>query len=291
MDQRDAFPAYLLSEPEGDDAPLIVSSPHSGEHYPDKMLERSTLSRHYLRRLEDTHVDRLVADAPLCGAWLLRAAFARAYVDLNRDRFELDPRLITGSVPDFVNTASLKARAGLGSVPSQVGGRAIYRRGFDFKHLHERLERAYSPYHNTLETLLHRMLEQFGGAVLLDCHSMPSMPDIGISADIVLGDRFGRSCHHRVLEVAELVLRRHGYKVTRNRPYAGGFITAHYGKPLRNIHAMQIEIRRDLFMDEHSMEPHAGLARMRRHLADLVTELAACAHELARPSDLPQAAE
>src|SRR5690606_34714245 len=103
----------------------------------------------------------------------------------------------------------------------------------------------------------------FGFAILLDCHSMPSTSfgrDDPVGADIVIGDRFGASCAPMLADALEAELRHCGFSVVRNRPYAGGFITEHYGRPERDRHAIQIEIYRALYMDEKTLSPHAGLA-------------------------------
>ena len=259
--------------------PLVVSSPHSGQLYPPGLLAGVQVELALLRRLEDGPVDRLFGCAPALGAPLLHARFARAYVDPNREAFELDRELFDGALPAYVNTLSVKARAGLGTIPSRIGGRAIYRAPLGFAEAERRIRLAYWPYHQALQGLLAKARAEFGVVLLLDCHSMPSLTSAGAGApdggiDFALGDRFGRSCSPLVIERAERVLRRHGFQVARNRPYAGGHITARYGQPDADLHALQIEVRRGLYMCERSLRPHASMDRLQGAIRELLVELA-----------------
>lgn len=263
-------------------APLILSSPHSGRHYPEALLAASQVDAFELRRLEDVDVDRLFTPPDGCPLPFLAARYARAYVDLNREAFELDRDLLTGPVPEFVNTASVKARAGLGTVPSRIGSRAIYRERLTFDDVRRRVEEAYRPYHHALKRLIDDAAARFGWALLLDCHSMPGVaPPLrrGAEIDFALGDRFGRSCAPGVVEWAESHLRRRGFRVTRNRPYAGGFITSHYGRPGDGVHVLQIEVRRGLYMNETTLQPLPGFDGMAATMADFLAAFAGFARE------------
>jgi N-formylglutamate amidohydrolase len=258
--------------------PVVISSPHSGQIYPSSLLSAVRLDLAQLRRLEDGCVERLFGYGPSVGASLLHARFARAYVDPNREAFELDAELFEGPLPDYVNASSAKARAGLGSIPSRVGGRAIYRSRLSFDEAERRLRSAYWPYHHALQSLLAKSIGEFGVVVLLDCHSMPTLGANGSAAteravDFALGDRFGRSCSAVLVEWVEAMLRSKGFAVARNRPYAGGHITACYGRPEAGVHALQIEVRRGLYMDEHTLQPHAAIDDLRLVVRDLLIEL------------------
>lgn len=274
-------PPVDVLQPEAADLPLVVSSPHSGHIYPPSLLDKIALTPGHLRRLEDGCVDRLFDCAPVLGAPLLRARFARAYVDPNREAFELDPELFNDALPAYVNVGSVKARAGLGTIPSRLGGRAIYRSRLSFAEAERRIRLAYWPYHEALQRLIGQGVATFGGVLLLDCHSMPRLTANGSASaealvDIALGDRYGRSCEAFLVERAELFLRRRGFRVARNRPYAGGYITARYGRPDAGVHALQIEVRRDLYMDERSFRPHPSFESLKGVIGDLMVELAEC---------------
>jgi N-formylglutamate amidohydrolase len=288
-------PPFEVLRPETGSAPLVLSSPHSGDIYPASLLKTLRLHRSQLRCLEDGWVDRLFACATGLGAPLLRARFARAYVDPNREAFELDPELFNGPLPAFVNAASVKARAGLGTIPSRVGGKAIYRTRLDFGEAERRIRTAYWPYHEALQGLLAQAQDEFGVVLLLDCHSMPSFAATGgaaheASVDFALGDRFGRSCAPAVVERAEALLRRKGFRVARNRPYAGGHITARYGRPDAGVHALQIEVRRGLFMEERTREPTPAVPELEAVLHELLSELLRF-FMVAPPTSRPLAAE
>jgi N-formylglutamate amidohydrolase len=271
-------PPIEVLEPETGLAPLVISSPHSGNIYPPSLLRAVRLEQGQLRCLEDGWVDRLFACAPKIGAPLLRARFARAYVDPNREAFELDPDLFEGPLPGHVNAGSAKARAGLGTIPSRIGGKPIYRGRLDFIEAERRVRLAYWPYHEALQQLLRQAHQAFGAVLLLDCHSMPGFAANGLSeglVDVALGDRFGRSCARAIVERVEALLCRQGFRVARNRPYAGGHITTRYGHPETGVHALQIELRRSLFMEERTREPASAGQGLECGLRELLADLAA----------------
>lgn len=272
-------PPVDVLQPEANPVPLVISSPHSGQIYPPSLLGNVALGLDHLRRLEDGCVDRLFDCGPHLGAPLLRARFARAYVDPNREAFELDPDLFDARLPAHVNVGSAKARAGLGTIPSRLGGRPIYGPKLTFAEAERRIHLAYWPYHDALQRLLGQSMATFGGVLLLDCHSMPSVTANGAMAaeevvDIALGDRYGRSCAPAAVARAETVLRQQGLRVARNRPYAGGYITTRYGQPDEGVHALQIEVRRDLYMDERSLRPHPRFDALRAVIRHLLVDLA-----------------
>ena len=292
----DLGPPIAIVEAEADPLPLVISSPHSGHLYPPSLLSETRIDLEHLRRLEDGCVDRLFGHGPAIGVPLLHARFARAYVDPNRAAFELDADLFEGPLPGYVDFSSAKARAGLGSIPSRVAGHAIYRSRLSFDEAQHRLRAAYWPYHHALQGLLAKAMREFGVVLLLDCHSMPTLGANGTAdgvVDFALGDRFGRSCAATIVEAAEAILRDRGFAVARNRPYAGGHITASYGCPEADIHALQIEVRRGLYMDERTLKPHAAFDDMRSVVRDLLIELGRfVAEELAptaraTPASLP----
>jgi N-formylglutamate amidohydrolase len=279
---------FTVVHPETSPIPLILSSPHSGQIYPPCLLRETRLSITELRRLEDAWVDRLFDAAPTLGAPLLQARFARAYVDANREAFELDAGLFGEPLPKYVNADSPKARAGLGSIPSRIAGQPIYRSTLSLDRVERRIELAYWPYHRALQGLIDQARARFGQVLLIDCHSMPSLTVYGLAGgalgsgpvDFALGDRFGKSCDASIVDRAERLLRARGYRVGRNRPYAGGHITEHYGRPDTGVHALQLEIRRSLYMDEGSLRLHPSLAALRALLGDLITSLGTLMQDL-----------
>ncbi|MGE0668491.1 MAG: N-formylglutamate amidohydrolase [Sphingomonadales bacterium] len=278
-------PACLVTEPARQTAPLVFSSPHSGRYYPDDFVSASRLDPHTLRASEDAYVDELFSAAPQLGAPLIQANYARAYLDVNREPWELDPEMFDGPLPEFVNARSGRVAAGLGTIARVVAsGTAIYQGRLSFAEAERRVATVYRPYHQSLARLLDKTRAQFGCSVLVDCHSMPSsggawgdMPikTSGGTPDFILGDRYGRSCNGEVMIAAQQVLAGRGYRVVRNDPYSGGFNTRHYGVPREGRHALQIEINRSLYMDEATMGRSDDFGALRDAMTALIQALAA----------------
>jgi N-formylglutamate amidohydrolase len=270
-------PVYSIEEPLRLASPVIVSSPHSGQVYPPEFLAQSRLHASVLRRSEDMHVDKLVEGVSLHGGPLITAHFPRAYVDANREPYELDPRMFEGRLPAHANTRSLRVAGGLGSIPRIVGDSLeIYGRRLPVEEALERIALYHKPYHAALSRLVGRTMRSFGVAILIDMHSMPSASverDQGRRVDLVIGDRFGTSAAPVLVEWLEERLRQMGYQPMRNRPYAGGYITEHYGAPDSGQHAVQIEINRALYMNEANGALLPGFVALRRDLLSLVADL------------------
>ena len=274
MTQREL--SYTEIAPAAVPGPVLLSSPHSGTVYPDELLNACALQPDLVRALEDGPTHLLAQHGVRVGAVLLAATFARAYVDLNRSARELDPALLGGDADPSILELSAKVQAGLGVVPSRLAHRAIWRAPLGAAVVRRRLACAYVPYHRRLAQLMRDRVHQFGAALLVDLHSMPceaAIAEAGQPVGLVLGDRYGASCDPHLVEIASRSLQRHGFSVARNRPYAGGFITEHYGRPQRGWHALQIEIRRDLFMEPQTQEQHTGAIRVAAGLHDLVSAL------------------
>jgi len=265
---------------------LVFASPHSGAHYPPELLAASRLDPRTLRRSEDAFVDEIFGAAPALGAPLVRARFARAYLDPNREPYELDPGMFEDSLPAFVNRNSPRVKMGLGTIARVVAsGEEIYARKLRAEEAMSRIEGLYRPYHRALKQLVTDARRQFGFYLLVDCHSMPSacLGERGRQsrADIVLGDCHGTACHPLVMDAVHRALSARGYTVARNTPYAGGFTTAHYGQPSARGHCLQIELSRALYMDELSYERKPFFARLTEDMSEMVLALAALAPALA----------
>lgn len=275
-------PPFEVVEPATLRAPILFNSPHSGVVYPRAFVEQARLDLPSLRRSEDSFVDTLFAGVAQSGMAFMRAHFPRCYLDLNREPYELDPRMFEGRLPAYANTRSMRVSGGLGTVARVVGeSQEIYGRRIPVDEAIARIDTFYKPYHRTLRRLMVQMQRSFGLAVLIDCHSMPSSTgarDERMRTDIVLGDRYGTSCAGVVTDVLERELRARGYNVVRNKPYAGGFITEHYGNPGSGMHAVQIEINRSLYMDERSYQASARFETVRADLLEVAESLAAIDH-------------
>ncbi|WP_308917776.1 N-formylglutamate amidohydrolase [Jannaschia sp. LMIT008] len=271
-------PPFRLTMPARQTAPLVVASPHSGRDYGDPFLAATVLDRQGIRSSEDAFVDLLLENVPQLGVPLLAATVPRAYLDLNRAPEELDPALVHDVPRGGMNP---RISSGLGVIPRVVAqGRAIYRGKITRAEARARIDAVWRPYHAQLAALMDAAHAAFGQAVLLDVHSMPHEAIEGTSArgrppEVVLGDRFGASCHARIVDALEAALADLGFRVARNAPFAGAYIAQTYGAPDRGRHVIQIELDRALYMDEATLEVHPDFAAMRNLLTEAVARVAA----------------
>mmetsp|Transcript_22441 Transcript_22441/g.36183 ORF Transcript_22441/g.36183 Transcript_22441/m.36183 type:complete len:289 (+) Transcript_22441:38-904(+) len=270
--------AYRIFEPKTVQTSVVFASPHSGCDYPEWFVRRSLLNAHTIRSSEDAYVDQLFADAPKFGAPFLVARAPRALLDLNRAAEELDPALIQGVRKVGHNP---RVASGLGVIPRVVAnGRAIYHGKMPRAEADGRIETYWRPYHNALKGLLAAAKQEFGEAILIDCHSMPREAVEGAlrrgmkRPEIVLGDRFGAAADVELVDQIEAAFLKAGFVVSRNTPFAGAYVTQHYGRPLKAQHAVQIEIDRSLYMDEAKIEPHSGFNDFRASLSEVVAQIA-----------------
>ena len=282
-------PPFEIWRPDSAASALVFASPHSGRHYPADMGASARLGAAAMRSSEDALVDQLIAAAPRLGATVIAARYARAYVDVNREPYELDPAMFEDELPEYARARTARVAAGLGSIARLVAeGREIYDRKLTFAEASRRIEAVHQPYHGALRGLVEQARARHGGAILIDWHSMPGAaagqgPGAGSGSgslggrrrvDMVLGDRFGSTCSEDLTFLVERELAAMGYVTARNAPYAGGYTTEAYGRPVEGVHALQIEISRALYLDEASLLPSAGFARLARDLERLFERLA-----------------
>jgi len=280
-DQQGSEAQFEIAEPEIQSIPFVFASPHSGRNYPTDFIAASRLDPLMLRRSEDSFIDEIFAAAPDYGAPLLKACFPRAYVDPNREAYELDPSMFEDDLPDFVNTKSARVFAGLGTVARVVtNGENIYNRKLTFAEADARIVNSYQPYHAALRGLIANTLDRFGKCLLIDCHSMPSIggpmdDDSGNRrVDIVLGNNHGATCDAELMNFVDRTLSNSGLVVRRNSPYSGGFTTRFYGQPKKRVHGLQIEINRALYMNEETIERGPGFGGLVATMTNLVAALA-----------------
>ena len=275
--ERELSPPFSVVRPPKLKVPLVFNSPHSGRVYPRAFLASSKLDPLTLRRSEDAYVDELFNFATALGTPLLHAHFPRAYLDVNREPYELDPVLFRDGLPHYANTQSVRVVGGLGTIARIVSEtEEIYREPLPVEAALERIHRLYVPYHEALAALLVEAKREFGLAVLIDCHSMPSSTRTDrrtTRPDFVLGDRFGTSCGSELTRLAAHSLESLGYGVALNKPYAGGYITEHYGRPHKAQHVLQIEINRALYMDESTFEKSPRFEEIRETLESVIRSL------------------
>lgn len=268
---------FEIRRPAQQRVPFVFNSPHSGSFYPQRFLALSQLDSRQIRRSEDCFVDELFAACTPLGAPFLVAHFPRAYLDANREAWELDPRMFSEPLPPYVNARSVRVAGGLGTLPRLVGeGAEIYASRLPFAEAAMRIETVYKPYHQALGDLIVATRAQFGYGVLIDCHSMPGsirINETGLRPDFIVGDRFGTSASAALTEATIGLLTAMGYTVAHNKPYAGGYITEHYGRPSLKLHAIQIEINRSLYMNEARLEKTAGFDALTQDLTRFCADL------------------
>jgi N-formylglutamate amidohydrolase len=270
-------PAFHLHLPAERTTSVVFASPHSGRDYAWSFMMKSVLDERSIRSSEDAFVDMLFADAPGFGAPLLVATAPRAFIDMNRGAEELDPALIEGVRKIAHNP---RVASGLGVIPRVVSnGRAIYRGKLPMKEAEARIATHWQPYHDTLQKLLDESHAQFGEAILLDCHSMPheaieSISQFGVPrAEVVIGDRFGAAAGEAIVDRVESAFLNAGLRVVRNAPFAGAYITQHYGRPSRRQHAIQIEIDRSLYMNEQLIRPNGNFSGFKKLIGQVISEI------------------
>jgi N-formylglutamate amidohydrolase len=273
---------FDLTVPQRQQVPFVFASPHSGRIYPPSFVDTSRLSALTLRRSEDAFVEELFASARMLGAPVIAARFPRAYLDVNRAPGELDPAMFDGALPMPVEPPGVRVNAGLGVIPRIVrDGAEIYRGKLPVDEAIQRLSRLYRPYHDALASLLEQTRAKFGCAVLIDCHSMPSAAAI---PDVVLGDRYGMSASHALMRHAERDFEARAFTVARNAPYAGGYSTHLYGRPMLGVHALQIEVNRSLYLDEERIEPNLRFYDVARRIGEALRDLTSLDVSSLRPA-------
>jgi N-formylglutamate deformylase len=280
---------FKIHRPDAPLVPFVFASPHSGRLYPAGFVAQSSLDPLSLRRSEDAYVDALFSGAIALGAPMIAARFPRAYLDVNRAASELDPAMFDGALGVRVEGPNVRVNAGLGVIPRVVrDGAEIYTSKLSPAEARERIVRLHEPYHAALSRLIDETVQRFGAAILIDCHSMPSAASV---PDIVLGDRFGAAASPLIMQRAEQSFERCGFSVARNTPYAGGYTTHLYGRRDNGVHALQIEINRSLYLNEHSIEPGANFEQLKSRLSEALQGLIAIDLDELRPGTARMAAE
>jgi len=237
--------------------PVLLSVPHSGRDYPDWLIDMAAFGRPSLVALEDPLVDRLIWRAVQRGAGAVVAQAPRAAIDCNRGEDEVDPAVVDGPPRSRV---SVRARGGLGIIPARTQQHGyLWRRPISPTQLNERLDQAHRPYHRAIEEQLTLLLNRFGCAILLDCHSMPP-PTAGI-APVVFGDCRGRTAESWVSMEAMAIANRCGFGAGLNDPFAGGHVIERHARPARSVHALQLELDRRCYLDEALKAPGTGFDR------------------------------
>ncbi|AWW75068.1 N-formylglutamate amidohydrolase [Erythrobacter sp. KY5] len=298
--------AYVHVRPRAMPLPVLIAVPHAGRVYPGDVLATMRDAGLSQLRLEDRYVDAVgVEVAKATGTGLLVAQAPRAMLDLNRSADDIDWEMIVGA-PEEMRSSSRshrrgrampnsRARSGLGLVPRRLPGFGeIWRERLPARELARRIDRIHRPYHEFLGKELERIRDAWGAALLIDLHSMPPLrrPSGEERApQIVLGDRFGASCHHTLAARALSYLDRHGCAAAHNRPYSGGYVLDRHAAPARGIHGIQIELCRSTYLDATMSQTTAAVKPLANMIAGLVRELGAETAGLGAGGQAAQAAE
>ena len=266
---------YRLIEPEALLSGIVIASPHSGRNYLSSVKEQSILDPVTLRSSEDAFVDELMDFAPALGIPLICSEIPRAFVDLNRARDELDPAIIEGIKPNRQNPRVI---SGLGVIPRVVAnGKEIYSGKLSKEAAIERLENFWDPYHSKLAELLDRARQQFGYSILIDTHSMPHEAILNASSSfrtsqVVLGDRYGATCAPEIINDLIKLISKNGLRASRNIPFSGAYIVQKYGSPGLNLHAIQLEIDRSIYMDERKIQKLEKFHKLKNKLQNIMRD-------------------
>lgn len=282
-------PAFTLLGPAIPRSPVLLAVPHAGRRYPQEVMARARVPIDRLRALEDRHAERLVDQAVAAGATAIVAHVARAAIDLNRDPREIDPAMIDGGLDIGGLLMSGKVRAGLGLFPRRLPSCGeLWRARMTADDAARMIAEVHEPYHSAIAERIEATRRLFGAAVLIDCHSMPPLPvrQAGGPVRIVIGDRFGAGAGAAAVDLVMAVIDGVGLRAARNHPYAGGYTIDRHGRPRRQVHAIQIEYDRSLYLDAALDAPTAQVEGCGRLLAAIVAAL-----EASFSPDMPIAAE
>lgn len=276
LDQINFMKLFKLLEPKKKTNNIIYNSPHSGEKFPAGFLKTTSIDKNILLASADSFVDQLYADVFKNGSFILSNIYSRSFMDTNREALELDPVMFNGEITEKLHNQSNKVKLGFGSIAKLAVNREdIYKDKIPFDQALKRLESYYYPIHQKLTELLETQFDEFGYSLLIDCHSMPSYKFLGQDVfrssqpDIILGNLHNKSCHPVITDYLTTYFEKHDLTVACNTPFAGGYNTQEYGRPKNNRHAIQIEIKKSLYMDEFKRIPNNSFERLKNMMREL----------------------
>ena len=267
---------YNFTKANQNEIPVIISSPHSGRHYPKEFLDIINFNNREIRVYEDFMIDKLYEFAPDIGCKLLTNNVPRIIIDLNRSKKEIDKKMFRKFIDQKVEY-SRKVSSGIGLFPRYIGYNGIYKDKLDWPIFESLIEEVYDVWHNKLYNEINEMADIYSNLVLLDCHSMSSLDLKGNRninlPDFVLGDLYNKSCKKEITDFLLFFLKKEGFKVSINEPFAGDYILKKYGKPNKGINALQIEIRKDLYCDERNFILNESFSDIQSMLKRMIINL------------------
>lgn len=271
----------VLSEFNGDALkyPLVLSVPHSGTVFPEEFLKAVKPGEAVLRKNEDIFVWDLLEPAVIEGGLTaLKLNISRSFVDVNRAKVELDPNMFYDYPADEISLNQQRSRYGLGIIHKVTADSLpIYGGKISYQEASLRIANVYDVYHERLRALIEKVREKFGFCLVLDCHSMPSKICSIISEspriDFCLGNLFEQSCPNKISFFVENELVKREYYVAKNRPYSGAFITFNYCEPRKQSYTLQLEINREIYANEETLEKSADFQRVSYDVSKVIGNL------------------
>lgn len=274
-----SFPVFETKNTNTIQYPLILSIPHSGKFFPPNFLQQLNSNEEVLRHNEDIFVDELLQKAIDFGIPAIKMLVSRMFIDLNRDRLELDPAMFYNYPTDKDVLFDKHCRVGFGVVHRINYKRELLYKGLlDYREVEARLKNVYDVYHKELQKIINKCLKKFGFCMVLDCHSMPSkicsIIDDRSGIDICIGNLFSQSCPQEMSDFLAGQFWNKNYNVEFNCPYSGAYITFNYCQPRKQMHTLQLEINRALYADEDKIQHNDNFWNVADDISDAIINFA-----------------
>ena len=224
--------------------PVVVSIPHTGVEVPPAIADQFANAEIASLPMTDWHLHHLYDFLPALGFTTIHATYSRFVVDMNR------PPKAQSLYPGRFETGLVAS--------ATFQGEPIWKSNPEPAKIEQRRAEYHQPYHEKLKALLEEKIGRFGRVFLIDAHSVVSTANKlhgELKAEIYLGNRDGQSCQPALINFFADAFSQAGLAISRNDPYKGGYITAHYGQ-MASVQALQIEMCQRVYMDEE--DPAGG---------------------------------
>lgn len=259
--------------------PLIISVPHAGTVFPQECLPFIAIDKKNLRSNEDLLVNELILPLANQGIGIISMNIARSFIDINRDKIELDAKMFYNYPKDKLIVENHRCRFGLGLIHRVDADRQLIYKGLlSYNEVQDRIKNIYDIYHKRLNQLINKCVRKFGGCMVIDCHSMPSkicdIIPLSDSIDYCIGNLFSQSCPTEMSDFIENGLKQKGYNVSFNVPYSGAFITFNYCQPRKKIYTLQLEVNRGIYAQENLMLKSDNFQRVSTDMCSVITDFA-----------------